>query len=185
MAKKKEENMDKKYCRFVGLNYRDGFLIEDGGTIFVNGNELGVKYIDPFHFMVSLACFHSQEFYDLFVERGRNIVLPGKGLKIKEYGSNYKPYEPGTYQIVTLPDIGDELLEYSNLRIMKETLPLGRYTYDIMYEQKDNDWEEWLCEKAIFNHLGTVISCNPLNMSKPFIHLKQGIIFKDEFRKAE
>lgn len=177
------ENKEKKYCRFVSEQYHDSFQIEDGGTIFVNGNELKVTYVDSYHFMVEYSCFHIQEFYDKLVELGGNIVLPGKGLKTKEYASNYRAYEAGTYETIYLPDLGDEPFEYSNLRIIPETLPLGMYVYDIVSESDCNGgYNEWICKHAWINHLGCVISntqvFKPSSLDNR-IYLENGLSFEE------
>lgn len=158
--------MGKNYCRFVSISEKigvyDSFFIEDGGTIFINGDEKTVKYNDSYHFQVGFNFYHISEFFEKVVLGAGSVVIPGKGLKTKEYGKNYFPYKENTYSIVTFPDLGDMKFEFSDFRIIRETLPLGMYAYDIRHDDESQGIACEIANKILVNYLGTILTKEPL-----------------------
>lgn len=173
-----------RQCRFVSISEKEGvhdsFKIADRGTIFINGKESYVYYIDEYHFMVGQRCFHIFEFYDRVVSEAGNIVLPGKGLVTREYGTNYRAYEKDSYAHVVLPDIGNDVFEFSNLHIIRETLPLGRYAYDLRHDDEGLGIPCELSRIILVNHLGTIISTQPLlSLDDKCVYLEKDMFFVD------
>lgn len=95
--------MENMKCRFVAISTKagihDSFQIADGGTVFINGKERLVNYIDEYHFSIDKKCFHTFEFFERVVRGTGSNVLPGKGLVTREYGPNYRASVSGVYEI--------------------------------------------------------------------------------------
>lgn len=168
----------KRYCRFISVSklagWHDAFFIEDGGSILIDGKEETVTYIDQEHFLIGLKCFHISEFY--YKVGKYHLVLPGKGLKTKKYGPNYNSYLDGTYEKILIPDIKLSC-DFSNLRIIRETIPLGKYAYDLRYDDEGRGIASEIAEYVLINHLGTIVSEVPILKPKQKIYLEKDIEF--------
>lgn len=179
-----------KYCRFISvsdkLGWHDSFMIENGGTIYINGKETSVDYINDEHFLIGYRCYHIAEFFKDVVLQSGCVVLPGKGLKTQNYSRNYLPYMEDTYDFVLFPDIEGKVFEFSNMRIVRETLPLGRYAYEVRHDDDGMSTACSIAEKVLVNHLGTIISDEPLlDQNQKFIYLENDMIFIDNLRREQ
>lgn len=150
--------------RFVNLHkfgVSDAFSIEDGGSIYINGKEKSVNYIDSTHFLVDMKCYHNLEFFDKIVLNEQNIVLPGKGLVLKhQYSNLWSMFKKETYSRIYIKQLNRSFL-FNDLHIIPESLPLGMYSYDIRYSE-DNNEPCTIEPKVRVNHFGSIISPVPL-----------------------
>lgn len=183
------DRSEKKYCRFVSvstlLGYHDSFEIEDGGTIFVGNKEYTVNYIDSHHFTVGFRCYHIQEFYEVIVQQNNYSVTPGKGLKTKEYGSNWGSYKKVVFSYITVPELDNKEFMFTDLHLIRESLPLGVYAYDIRHDDEGKGIACSIENRVAVNHLGTIIVKEPLLGRDEVIYLENDICYGTERRRMQ
>lgn len=165
-------------CKFLSFSedngYYLGFEILDGGSIFIDGVENDVTYIDDKHFMVGFKCYHMNDFYESMVAGTKKKVTAGKKVVTKKYGKNYVSYQNAQFSLIKIPDL-NLLYQFSDLRIIRETLPLGVYAYDL---RSDDDGVGEACEiaeKIMVNYLGTIVTSKPLMKSGESLLLSSDI----------
>lgn len=160
-----------KNIRFITPDYKDMFMVKDGGSIRIGQKEVIVQYVDEYHFKANGHCWHIGEFAE---KTRRDVMVPLTGFvntnKLEEISLNQE------YIVAYIPDIKEVVL-FANHRVCND-IP-GCYRFELRHSDEGTEACE-IKEHIVVNFYGTIISKKELIKNGQPIYLEQGIDFLSE-----